>query len=377
MKIAILIWRDMQNPKAGGSEVLFHEMAKRWVKSKHKVSWLCPKFPNSKNRETIDGIDIVRKGNDHFVYFSAGLLFHKELKEADVIIDVENGLPFFTPLFTKTPKVLHIHHVHKDVWAKETRFPISLMGCILENKLMPLLYKKVPVVTPSHSSARDIVEGRLTKSEPIVINPGVMIATTRRFQKTREPSILFLNRIKKYKGIDTLLLAIKQLKAENFTPTVFVAGKGDYLKQAESYAKSNNLSNVKFLGFVSEEKKAELLQTSWLFVNPSFIEGWGIVNIEANRFGTPVIGSNVSGIRDSVIDNKTGLLFHYGNHDELASKIRHLLEDNKELSRMSEEARKWASCFSWERTSEEYLNVLESVCQNVPEDSSVRGRPLS
>jgi glycosyltransferase involved in cell wall biosynthesis len=361
MTIVLLTWRDIRNPEAGGSELLFHEMAKRWVRAGHKVFWLCPMFVGARRNETVDGVRIVRKGRRDFLYFVGGLLFHREIKEGDIIIDIENGLPFFTPLFSRRPKLLHINHVHKDVWAKEAPFPISLIGFILENKIVPLLYRKVPVVTISDSSAEEIVKEGLSKVKPVVVNPGVTIRGGRSVEKTLGPSVLFLNRVKKYKGIDTLLFAIERLLEEGLAPTVFVAGDGDYLEKARRYAEERKLKNVMFLGFVSEEEKIELLQKTWVFVNPSFKEGWGIVNIEASQFGTPVIGSDVSGIKDSVVDGKTGLLFEYGNHVELANKIKYLLLNKDELGRMGAEGRRWAARFSWEEKSREYMDILIGI----------------
>ena len=125
-----------------------------------------------------------------------------------------------------------------------------------------------------------------------------------------------------------------------------------------SFAK---LKNVKFWGFVSEKKKIELMQKSWFAINPSFVEGWSITNIEANACGTPVIGSNVHGIKDSIIDKKTGFLFEYGNEKELSEKIKLLLKDAKLRKKMEKEAIKWSKNFSWEKSAQKFINYCSCL----------------
>ena len=88
-------------------------------------------------------------------------------------------------------------------------------------------------------------------------------------------------------------------------------------------------------------------------------EGWGITVIESNAAGTPVVGSNVQGLRDSILDGKTGLLAEPGSSSDLAQKIISLLKDRERLQRMEAEARAWAATFTWERSAEYFLERAE------------------
>ena len=360
MKILILSWRCIKNPAAGGSEIYFHELAKRWVKLGNEVVWFSPEFKGCKKEEFCDGVKIIRRGGRFTVYLRAFWSYITELdRDFDAIIDVENGIPFFSPIYIKKDSVfLHMHHVHKDVWFEQERFPLSWIGYFLEMKLMPWIYKKNKVITISNSSARDILTEQITNKKPRIVNPGVNFCKYKKFGKNKIPAVLFMNRIKKYKGVKILLDAARVMSAENKNIEFWICGSGDDLPEMKEYSHSNALKNVHFFGRVSEDKKVELMQRAWVFVNPSFKEGWGIVNVEANYFGTPVIGSNVSGIRDSVIDRKTGLLFKYGDSKDLAKKINLLIKDNKLRARMSSEALKWARKFDWDAKANEYINIL-------------------
>ena len=358
MKILIFAWRDIKNPRAGGSELYFQELAKGWVAKGNKVTMICGGWKGCKKFDSIDGVDIIRSGNSATLYLTAPFAYFNLKDKPDIVIDVENGVPFFTPIFSRVKKILHVHHVHKDVWFKEFKFPISFIGYLIETKIMPLFYRKNKIITISQGSKKEIEHEGFGKVVGVV-NPGIDFPNFKKFSKEKKPTILFLNRIKKYKGLDVLLKSALMLKDKNIK--IWVAGTGDYLEEMKRYANENGLNNVEFLGKVDENKKRELMQKAWAFINPSFKEGWGIVNIEANYLGTPVIGSNVSGIKDSVVDGKTGLLFEYGNSLDLSNKIMKLVKDKKLRNSMEKQAYKWARKFDWDSKSTEYLSILKSI----------------
>ena len=146
MNILILNFKDLKHPQAGGSELYFHEMAKIWVKKGHKVSWISGGWEKCRKREKIDGINIIRTGKRFSLYLYAPFEYFRLKEKPDIIIDVENGIPFFSPLFSLKRKVLHIHHSHKEVWFKEMKFPLSFLGYFLENKIMPLVYRNKKII---------------------------------------------------------------------------------------------------------------------------------------------------------------------------------------------------------------------------------------
>jgi len=367
MKILIFIWRDIKHPQAGGSEIYFHEISKKWVKKGNEVTWISGGWDGCKKEEIIDGVNIKRYGRQLSLYLYAPFAYLKLKNKPDVIIDVENGIPFFTPLYSRVKKIRHKHHITKDVWKEESKEAstkdrlLGIIGRFIESRITPFIYKNIKVITLSKSSRDEIT--KLEKVKVIgIVNPGIDFCKFKRTPRSKYPLVLFLNRIKKYKGVDTLLDAAKELKIKGLK--ILVAGSGDYLEKAKERVIRENVRTVKFLGRVSENKKKKLMQEAWIFVNPSFKEGWGIVNIEANYFGTPVIGSRVTGIMDSILDGKTGLLFEYGNHKELSKKLLYLLENKKELKRMSKESIKWAREFSYDKKADEYLKILRDFVKD-------------
>jgi glycosyltransferase involved in cell wall biosynthesis len=163
--------------------------------------------------------------------------------------------------------------------------------------------------------------------------------------------------LRRYKSIDVLLRAVAQL-AER-APALHLAGQGEDEPRLKALANELGLKHVTFHGYTGEAEKIRLLQRAWIAVNPSSMEGWGVTNIEANACGTPVIGSDVPGIRDSISPGKSGLLFPYGDVSALAGAIRSLLDNRVLLQEMSRSAVEWASGFSWDASAAKTMELLE------------------
>jgi glycosyltransferase involved in cell wall biosynthesis len=141
---------------------------------------------------------------------------------------------------------------------------------------------------------------------------------------------------------------------------LIIAGTGDAEKYLKDLAQGLGLTDqqVIFKGRVSEKEKINLLQKAWVLVNPSMMEGWGIVVIEANACGTPVIASDVPGLRDSVRNFKSGYLVPYGDIDGFAREILNIFQDNELRENMSKEARVWAENFPWEKSSQTFFSFI-------------------
>jgi glycosyltransferase involved in cell wall biosynthesis len=140
-----------------------------------------------------------------------------------------------------------------------------------------------------------------------------------------------------------------------------IVGRGDYIELARLAESLGIKQSVKFIGEVSEEQKYEILKRAWIFVTTSMKEGWGLSVIEANYFGAPAVAYDVPGLRDSINDGVTGLLVPSGNIEELAKAIVKVLNDTELRERLSQNARSWASSFSYERTAEEFAKVIGGV----------------
>ena len=105
------------------------------------------------------------------------------------------------------------------------------------------------------------------------------------------------------------------------------------------------------MGYVSEERKLDLLRTSWLHALTSSKEGWGISCMESSACGTPTVASDSPGLRESVVSGETGLLVPHGDQQSLTLAIGSLLSDRQAREEMGRSARRFAEGYSWDRSA--------------------------
>lgn len=362
-RILIFNWRDTKHKYAGGAEVYIQELAKRWVGKGHSVTLFCGNDSKCCRNEVIDGVQVIRRGGFYFVYLWAFLYYLLKFRgRYDVIIDCENGIPFFAPLYAREPIYCVIHHVHQEVFTKYLPKPLSLIASFLESRVMPWAYRNAKFITVSESTKKDMNDLNIKGIATEIIPNGVDLEKLKLGEKDKSPLVLYLGRLKSYKSVNVLIASFK--KVIEIIPEVrlIIAGDGEERAGLERMAIRLKLSDkITFLGRVSEEEKVKLFQRAWVCVNPSFFEGWGITSIEANACGTPVIASNVSGLRDSVRNPHTGFLVPYGDVELFADRIVLLLKDKKLRGQMSEGAIKWAIKFDWEKSIKKFNSILNSL----------------
>lgn len=372
LNILILSWRGPGHPNAGGAEISTHEHAKKWVESGHSVTLFTSFYKNAQKQEWIDGINIIRRGNQYFgVHLTAffWFLFGNHPK-FDLVVDQFHGIPFFTPLYVRVKKLGFIHEVAKEVWklnqfSPPLNFFVSGLGNILEPLLFNL-YKGVPFMTVSESTKNDLVFWGIPKQDITVINNGITVLETVQ-KKEQKKTIVFLGALAKDKGIELALFCLNYLQRKFDKDIQFwIIGKSDtkYLKFLQVTVDNLGIKNTRFWGFVDEIKKFELLAKAHILINPSIREGWGLVVIEAASVGTPTIAFNVSGLKDSIQNGKTGLLSNGQSVEGLTNKVMELLSDETKLKQMSKNAILWSKNFSWEKSTSQSLDLINKVIKS-------------
>jgi glycosyltransferase XagB len=357
-------WRDTKHKWAGGAEVYLHEIAKELVKKGYNVTLFCGNDHHCPRHEVIDQVNIIRRGGFFTVYVWAFVYYiFKFRNKFGVIVDSENGVPFFTPLYVKRPIIGLVHHIHQEIFRDNLPKPLASFACYLEGTLMPRIYKNVRMVTVSNSSKIDMEALGLGNENGIeIINPGLNLQNFGQGKKSETPTILYLGRLKPYKSVDVALKALKNLLQENFQAKLKIAGFGHALDDLRQLAKELNIEDhVEFLGKVSEEEKIRLLREAWAFVYPSSMEGWGIAALEASASGTPVIASDVRGLRDSVKNPHTGFLVPYKDVDAFSNKLRLVLSDEKLRKHLGDEGVRWSKQFTWEKSADKLIGVIDET----------------
>ncbi len=368
MNILVLNWRDIKHPDAGGAEVHFTELFKRLVKKGHTVTLLTTRFKHSQPEDNQDGIEVLRWGHTYTFNWEAPFLIRKLLKKRiyDCIIDDVNKLPFFTPLwFPHQKSGAFFHHLFGKTVFGLAAFPMAAFVYLME-KIYPVAYRKVPCCTVSKSTASELIKLGFPEKKLSIIENSV--DTNYYFPepsvKREKDLLLYTGRLKRYKRVDIIFDAMSVLDRSGLKVRLVIAGSGDDLNRLQTRAKELGLEKrIEFAGFVSEEKKIELFRKAALFVNTSEKEGWGITNVEAAACETPVVANNAPGLRDSVLDGQTGLLYKENDEYSLAECIEKLLKDNDMRNRFGTQGRQWALKFSWDSSAEKVEQWLLGIEQ--------------
>lgn len=364
MNIVVLNWRDIKHPLAGGAEQSLMEHAKYWQRKGASVLWISAKFPESRNQESIDGIAIVRRGTHYTVHLLAYRYFQRHLKKStDIIIDCFHGIPYFSPFYWGRQKIIAlINEPAKDVWFKNIIFPLSAIAYHLEPSFFRL-YKRIPFVTSARSIETELKQFGIPQRNIHIIPHGVTVIKIKEQKKEKSPTIIYLSQLSPDKGIEDAIQAISLLKDNSIR--LWVVGKPvskEYLKKLQRLVSTLHIKKqIHFFGYVSQRKKFELLSKSWMLIHPSIREGWGLNVIEANSYGIPAIGYNVAGLRDSILDSKTGLLTKHNSPKELAKKVHFLIKNTHKREQLARNAKKHAKKFSWKAAGKESWQLIKKV----------------
>ncbi len=368
MNILIFNWQDIKNPFGGGAEVHLHEIFKRIVAIGHSVTLVSCKHKDLSNSEIIDGINVLRFGDRNLFNFLVPFLYKEITKtqKFDIVIDDINKIPFYTPLFVKEPLLAISHHFFGTSIFKEAGF-IAGSYVYLAEKLVDFVYKKTKFIVVSEST-KDEFKNRGFDTSKFEIVYNAITQEDYPFQiceKETNPTITYFGRIKKYKSVDHLFHSFAKVKETIPNAKLWIIGRGDFQDYLENLSKALNIEkDVVFHGFVDDKKKIELLSKSHIVVNTSMKEGWGITNIEANACGTLVVSANVPGLKDSVKDGESGLLYDYGNIDDLTNKLLNVLQSDDLLNKLSLGALKWAKSFTWNDSANKMLAILEKLIKH-------------
>lgn len=360
MNILIFNWRDITHPWTGGAEVYIHEIGKRLVNMGHDVTLFCGEYLGCEKESIIDGIKIIRKGGQYSIYLYAPIMYLLKLRNKyDIIIDCENGIPFFTPIFTRKSKICVMHHIHKDIFSIERPFYIAWLGKFLEGYLMPMVYRGTEFIAVSPSTKKEIIELGINKDKIKLIFNGMNGQFIPDWNKKKKNLVVYIGRDKRYKQLDHLVKAFRIVKNEISDAKLIIAGRGNF-SEVKELSDELNL-DTELHREIDEDQKLDILQKANVFVTPSMKEGWGITVIEANRCGTPAIAYNVSGLRDSIVNNESGLLVESGNIEEIAAAIIKVLKENEFQEKLSKNAFEWSKNFSWDKSAKEFDDIIRDI----------------
>jgi glycosyltransferase involved in cell wall biosynthesis len=296
MRILLYNWKDLAHPAAGGAEVYTHRIAEEWVRNGHEVTLFCSAVPGRPSKETVQGVRVIRRGSRLGVYREARQYWDQHGNgNFDLVVDEVNTRPFLTPTFVQgTPVVGLIHQVCREIWWYEAPVPAAIVGRFWLERHWLKHYKQVPVLTVSESSRASLEKYGLRRIK--IVPEGTDHHPRPDVPKESAPTVLFVGRLSRNKRPHHAIRAFKLLRERLPHANMWVVGDGPMREQLERL----RLPDVAFLGRVGESEKRELMARAHVLVVTSVREGWGLVVDEASSMGTPAMGYDVAGLRDSL-----------------------------------------------------------------------------
>lgn len=174
----------------------------------------------------------------------------------------------------------------------------------------------------------------------------------RRFEK----QIIFAGRFSKEKGIFTLLDITKNLPKDL---NLIIIGSGPEEPKIKQI--SNEIDNVHFLGLKSKDETISLIRGSDMLIQPSLVEGISSTLLESMACKTPIIASDIPGIRELLENNKTGILVPPHNSDSFVQEIIGLFKDPKKQELLTNNSFEKVSTYNWENIGTQYLSLYQSL----------------
>jgi len=243
------------------------------------------------------------------------------------------------------------------------------------------------LIASSAQEAEDLV--RLygaTRSRLSVVAPGVDLevftqrptaALRKRLGLGEAPVVVFAGRLERLKGAETVIRAMAHLQGDRTqpnAPVLLVSGADSHNGASESrlsggeQARLMSLANslgigglVRFLGSVDQPALAGYLSLASVCVVPSYSESFGLVALEAQACGCPVVASGVSGLRSVVRDEVSGYLIYGHDPVQYAERIGRLLADPELAQQMGRRSSMLAQRFSWSRTADRLFELFEGL----------------
>jgi glycosyltransferase involved in cell wall biosynthesis/O-antigen/teichoic acid export membrane protein len=358
--ILVLTDRDWTHPEAGGTGTVLYGQISRWIAWGHRVTVIAGDYPGAERVSHLhERLTVHRMGTRLTVFPRAAWATFRGLgRDADVVLEVCNGIAFFTSLWRwlRKPRVLLVFHVHQDHYVTELGLRGRVAAFLLEHAPLRTLYPGVPVLTISQSSREDLVALGVDRERIHVVYCGLDRGVLAPSAKAPEPALVYLGRLKQYKRIELLLDVLEAIPEAHLD----LAGEGDHRAALEAEVDRRGLrERVTFHGHVDEQEKARLLARAWVALTASSAEGWCLTVFEAGACATPTVAMRVGGLGEAIVDGQTGMLA--AEPAELVANVRDLVADPERRMAMGEAALARARGFTWDATAAGAFAVMDGA----------------
>ncbi|HEX3333664.1 MAG TPA: glycosyltransferase family 4 protein [Acidimicrobiales bacterium] len=358
-RIHVVAWRDLDDPEAGGSELHADKVASLWAAAGLDVTFRTSAVPGAPADLSRNGYRVLRRAGRYAVFPGAaweGLRMGH--RPGDALVEIWNGMPFFSPLWYRGPRIVFLHHVHAEMWGMVLPPTLARLGDTMERRVAPRFYRSSRVVTLSESSRDEIVEMlHLPRAHVTVAPPGVDPRFTPGGHRSPTPLVVAVGRLVPVKRFDVLLRALAEVKEDRPELRAVIVGEGYERPALEALRSELGATEwVDLPGHVEDDDLRSWYRRAWVVASSSQREGWGMTLTEAAACGTPAVATNIAGHADAVVDGESGVLVD--DVRELPGALGRVLDDDVLRSRLSKGALERARWFTWDATARRALEAL-------------------
>ncbi|WUV12507.1 glycosyltransferase family 4 protein [Amycolatopsis sp. NBC_01488] len=358
-RVLLVNWRDTGHPEGGGSERYVERMAEGLARAGYRVEIQCAAYPGATNGEWRDGVRYRRRGNKFGVYAHALRAIRRA--GADLVVDVQNGMPFFARLVAGCPVLVLVHHVHKEQWISALGETLGRVGWWIESRLAPWLFRECRYATVSEVTKAELAGLGVERERVTVVPNGLDAPPECAAERDATPTLVAVSRLVPHKRIEHAIDVVARLARRWPDLKLEVVGQGPWDEVLRAHAASRGVADrVVLHGWVDEHAKHEILARSWLHLCPSVKEGWGIVIMEAAAHGVPSVAYRAAGgVAESIVEGRTGLLAE--DFDDFTAQVDGLLADGLRRAEMGLAGAERAGQFSWDASVGQFASLVRDV----------------
>jgi len=356
-RIHVLAWRDLDDADAGGSEVHADECESRWADAGLDIIHRTSMAPGQPAQAERHGYRVVRRGNRYTVFPRAiASELGRRMGPSDALVEVMNGVPFFSPIWYRGPRMLFLHHVHGPMWDQILPGPLASFGRVLEAKIAPPIYRGGLTATPSDATRDELIDLGFRPDLVTAVPNGTDPRFSPGGDRTAQPSIVAVARLAPVKRFGLLLDEVAKARSQVPELTLTIVGDGPERDRLDAQVdRLNARSWVTFAGRVEHDDLVEIYRRSWIVASASLAEGWGLSLTEGAGCATPAVATDISGHRSSVVDGETGVL---APPAALGEAIARVLLDGDLGQQLGIAAERRVRAMTWDATAAGVLAVL-------------------
>lgn len=358
-RVDVVAWRDLDDAEAGGSELHADEILKRWADAGIDVRLWTSRVDGAAREIGRSGYTVNRRAGRYAVFprtAVAGL--RRKIGTGDALVEIWNGMPFFSPLWSRTPRIVFLHHVHGEMWDMVLSPSLASIGRTLESRVAPPFYRRSEIVTLSNSAKLDLVTRiRHPADRVTVIPPGVDPRFSPGESLSSVPLVIAVGRLVPVKRFDRFVAAMIDMKAKHPDLQAMIVGEGYERPALEAQIAMANAGQWLTLpGRLPDAQLVDTYRRAWVLASTSSHEGWGMTITEAAACGTPAVATRIPGHEDAIVEDESGFLA--SSTPALVEAIASVLDNPMLRRRLSQGALRRTEDMTWERTAEAALETL-------------------